>query len=37
MRTARYLSEGNFHRSACYHAGQSIEKYLKAHFFERSF
>jgi HEPN domain-containing protein/predicted nucleotidyltransferase len=31
LRIARYLSDGNFYRSACYHAEQSIEKYLKAH------
>jgi len=31
LRTARYLLEGNFYRSACYHAEQSIEKCLKAH------
>ena len=31
LRTARYLADGNFFRSACYHAEQSIEKFLKAH------
>jgi HEPN domain-containing protein len=31
LRTARYLLDGNFYRSACYHAEQSIEKFLKAH------
>jgi len=31
LRTARYLADGNFYRSACYHAEQSIEKFLKAH------
>ena len=35
LRTARYLAEGNFYRSACYHAEQSIEKYLKAHLIEK--
>lgn len=35
LRTARYLADGNFHRSACYHAEQSIEKYLKAHLIEK--
>jgi len=28
--TARYLAEGGFYRSACYHAEQAIEKFLKA-------
>ena len=31
LRTARYLLAGNFYRSVCYHAEQSIEKHLKAH------
>ena len=31
LRTASYLLAGNFYRSACHHAEQSIEKYLKAH------
>lgn len=31
LRTARYLLAGDFYRSACYHAEQSIEKFLKAH------
>jgi predicted nucleotidyltransferase len=29
LRTAGYLLAGNFYRSACYHAEQSIEKYLR--------
>jgi len=28
--SANYLSDGGFHRSACYHAEQAIEKFLKA-------
>jgi HEPN domain-containing protein/predicted nucleotidyltransferase len=28
--TAKYLADGGFHRSACYHAEQAIEKFLKA-------
>lgn len=31
LRTAQYLAGGNFYRSACYHAEQAIEKFLKAH------
>ncbi len=30
QRTATYLAEGGFYRSACYHAEQAIEKFLKA-------
>lgn len=30
LRTAKYLADGGFSRSACYHAEQSLEKYLKA-------
>jgi HEPN domain-containing protein len=28
--TAKYLADGRFHRSACYHAEQALEKFLKA-------
>jgi HEPN domain-containing protein len=35
LRAARYLLEGNFYRSACYHAEQAIEKYIKAHLIEK--
>ncbi len=35
LRTARYLLDGNFYRSACYHAEQAIEKFLKAHLIEK--
>lgn len=35
LRTARYLLAGDFYRSACYHAEQSVEKYLKAHLLEK--
>lgn len=30
LRTATYLAGGGFYRSACYHAEQSLEKFLKA-------
>ena len=30
LRTATYLADGCFYRSACYHAEQSLEKFLKA-------
>jgi HEPN domain-containing protein/predicted nucleotidyltransferase len=33
--TAQYLLKGNFYRSACYHAKQSIEKVLKARLIEK--
>ena len=35
LRTARYLLDGSFYRSACYHAEQAIEKYIKAHLIEK--
>lgn len=35
LRTASYLLDGNFYRSACYHAEQAIEKFLKAHLIEK--
>lgn len=30
LRTATYLADGCFYRSACYHAEQALEKFLKA-------
>lgn len=30
LQTAKYLMEGGFHRAACYHAQQALEKALKA-------
>ncbi|MEI6207372.1 MAG: HEPN domain-containing protein [Desulfuromonadales bacterium] len=32
---ARYLAEGDFHRTACYHAEQAIEKFLKAQLIDK--
>jgi len=30
LKTAKYLLEGNYFKGSCYHAQQSIEKYIKA-------
>lgn len=35
LNTAEYLSLGQYHRSACYHAEQAIEKFIKAHLIDR--
>lgn len=35
LRTAKYLYEGGFHRTACYHAEQALEKYLKGRLLDK--
>lgn len=35
LRTATYLADGCFYRSACYHAEQSLEKFLKARLIDK--